>query len=161
MRRLFILTTGLVVALTTLPAVARKNASRSETPAKLELIILEAPGPVGCYTDVRPMRLTDCEEREAAVDAFKKLNKIDEKRATAVVVKRFEEIPSPKGGYLPILLSVVSGDKGYIPYLKKVYDANPKSELGQMAKVAAIRINTGKCSKQTPRRFAELCMPTL
>lgn len=155
MKRIVALIGALAVPLTAFAA------PKKEAPAKLEVMILEAPGPIGCYTDVRPIRLVDCEEREAAVAAFKKLVKTDKKRAYAAVEKRFAEIPSAKGGYLPILLSVVSGDKHFVAHLQALQQKQPKSELAKMAAIAEQRLTTGACAEDTPKHYAELCMPAL
>src|SRR5206468_12513158 len=125
------------------------GAEKAE-PATLEKTIADAPGPVNCYTNTTGDRLTACEQREKGISAFKKLYEIDKARAVASLKKRFDEIPSPKGGYFPILASVQVKDAAFVPMLKKVATAQKENDLGLFAGEAAKVIETGKCSKLPP-----------
>jgi len=127
-------------------------------PAALEKTIADAPGPVNCYSNTTGDRLTACEQREKGLSAFKKLYEIDKARAVAALKKRFDEIPSPKGGYFPILAAVQVKDASFVPMLKKVAGAQKENDLGLFAAEAAKVIETGKCSKiPPPNKLREIC----
>ena len=127
-------------------------------PAALEKIVADAPGPTNCYTNTSGDRLTACELREKGLSAFKKLYEVDKSRAIAALKKRFDEIPSPKGGYFPILASVQVKDAAFVPLLKKVAVAQKENDLGLFAAEAAKVIETGKCSKlPPPTKLREIC----
>ena len=124
----------------------------------LEKVVADAPGPVSCYTNTSAERLTRCEDREKGLTAFKKLYEVDKSRAIAALKKRFEEIPSAKGGYFPILAAVQVKDREFVPMLKKVAVSQKENDLGLYATEAARVIETGKCSKvPPPKKLAEIC----
>ena len=127
--------------------------------ASLEKQIIDAPGPVGCYTNNTGERLNDCETREKGITAFKKLYESDKKKAIAAIQRRFDEIPSPKGGYFPILAAVTVKDKAFLPPLKKLAVDQKENQLGVFATEAIRLIETGKCSQVPPSpALRELCM---
>ena len=127
-------------------------------PAALEKTIADAPGPVNCYANTTGDRLTSCEQREKGISAFKKLYELDKTRAVAALKKRFDEIPSPKGGYFPILASVQVKDAAFVPMLKKVATSQTEHDLGLFAGEAAKVIEPGKCSKlPPPNKLREIC----
>jgi hypothetical protein len=133
------------------------GAAKSDADS-LEKAVVDAPGPVGCYTNPAGDRLTDCEAREKGLSAFQKLYDTDKARAIKVLQKRFDEIPSPKGGYFPILAAVKVKDKAFVPALKKLADSQKENDLGTFATEAARLIETGKCSQvPPPRKLAEIC----
>lgn len=127
--------------------------------SSLEKQIIDAPGPVGCYTNNTGERLIDCETRERGLTAFKKLYESDKKKAIAAIQRRFDEIPSPKGGYFPILAAVTVKDKAFLPALKKLAADQKENQLGVYATEAMRLIETGKCSQvPPPPALRELCM---
>jgi hypothetical protein len=105
-------------------------------------------------------RLLDCEAREKGIAAFKKLYEADKKRAIAALQRRFDEIPSPKGGYFPILAAVKVKDKAFIPMLKKLAEAQKENVMGTTWAPEAISgIETGKCTRTppVPSNLREIC----
>lgn len=136
------------------PAVADSD------PAVLEKAVIDAPGPVGCYYNVSGDRLLDCEAREKGLNAFKALYKADPKRAIAALQRRFDEIPSPKGGYFPILVAAKVKDKAFIPMLKKLAESQKENVMGNAWAPEAISvIETGKCTRTppVPSNLREIC----
>ncbi len=165
MRRFAILVAFL--AATIPPAMAADPGNRAPSDkqlpkndaASLEKAILDSPGPVGCWTNNTGDRIYDCEAREKGITAFKKLYESDKDRAIAAIEKRFAEIPSPKGGYFPILAAVQVKDKKFLPSLKKLATEQKENALGTFASEAIRLIETGKCSKvPPPPNLRELCM---
>lgn len=153
MRTAILLTiSGLLV----LPAVAFA-ADRQEI-ASLEKAVADAPGPVSCYQNTSSARLTSCENREKGLAAFKRLYALDKGKAIDALNKRLEEIPSPKGGYFPILAAAQVKDKAFVPALKKVAQSQKENDLGLYANEAIRVIETGKCSKTpAPKKLQEIC----
>lgn len=140
-------------------AQAKKTDAKPVDATSLEKQIIDAPGPVGCYTNNSGEPLKDCETRERGLAAFKKLYESDKKKAIAAVQRRFDEIPSPKGGYFPILAAVSVKDKAFLPALKKLAAEQKENQLGIFATEAARLIETGKCSQvPPPPALRELCM---
>ena len=139
-------------------AAPADTGSDKVDPAALEKTIADAPGPTNCYQNTTGDRLIACENREKGISAFKKLYEIDKARALVAIKKRFDEIPSPKGGYFPILASVQVKDASLVPMLKKVATAQKENDLGLFASEAARVIETGKCSKlPPPKKLQEIC----
>lgn len=139
----------------TAPAVGE-----SSDPAVLEKAVIDAPGPVGCYYNVSGDRLLDCEAREKGLNAFKALYKADPKRAIAALQRRFDEIPSPKGGYFPILVAAKVKDKAFVPMLKKLTETQKENVMGNAWAPEAISvIETGKCTRTppVPSNLREIC----
>lgn len=129
-------------------------------PAVLEKAVIDAPGPVGCSYNVSGDRLLDCEAREKGLNAFKRLYETDKKRAIAALQRRFDEIPSPKGGYFPILAAVKVKDKAFVPMLKKLAEAQKENVMGTTWAPEAISvIETGKCTRTppVPSNLREIC----
>lgn len=144
-----------------LPVSAGAQAKGEKVdPAVLEKAVVDAPGPVGCWTNNSGDRLLDCESREKGLNAFKKLYELDRRRAIAAIQKRFEEIPSPKGGYFPILAAVTVKDKAFVPMLQKLAEEQKENVMAEWAKEAISVIETGKCTKAPPvsTRLREICM---
>ena len=144
-------------------AQAPKDAAapvEKEDPAALEKLVADAPGPTNCWFNTSGDRLLDCETREKGLTAFKKLYELDKKRATAALQKRFDEIPSTKGGYFPILAAAQVKDKAFVPMLKKLAAGQKESPLAVWAKEAASVIETGKCTRTPPlpQNLREICM---
>lgn len=135
-------------------------AAQKEDPAALEKLVSDAPGPVGCWVNPSGDVLTDCESREKGLSAFKALYELDKKRAAAALQKRFDEIPSPKGGYFPILAAAQVKDKEFVPMLRKLAAAQKENVLGLWANEAIAVIETGRCTKSppVPVNMRELCM---
>ena len=151
----------LLLLLTTAGVGASPSPSPTPTPdlAALEKAVEDAPGTIGCYVNPSGERLEKCEKREAGIDAFKKLYEIDHDRAVAALSRRFDEIPSPKGGYFPILAAAQVKDKAFLPMLSKVAESQKDNDLGLYATEAAKLIETGKCSQvPPPPKLKELCM---
>ena len=148
------------VSLTLVARAAQPPAAvpASEDAGALEKTVADAPGPVNCYQNTTGDRLTACENREKGLAAFKKLYEIDKTRAIAALQKRFDEIPSSKGGYFPILAAAQVKDKAFLPGLKKVATSQKGNDLSTFATEAARVIETGKCSQiPPPRKLAEIC----
>ena len=141
-------------------ALAQQPAPKEEDPAQLEKLVSDAPGPVGCWVNNSGDVLKDCETREKGLSAFKRLYELDKKRAAAALQKRFDEIPSPKGGYFPILAAAQVKDKAYVPMLEKLAASQKENVLGLWANEAIAVIQTGKCTKKppVPVNMRELCM---
>lgn len=164
MRVLVALAASLVLAASALAAdpgtrVPSDKGLPKNDPVSLEKAILDSPGPVGCWTNNTGDRIYDCEAREKGLSAFRKLYETDKKRAIAAIDKRFAEIPSPKGGYFPILAAVQVKDKAFLPALKKLASEQKENALGLYASEAIRLIETGKCSKvPPPPNLRELCM---
>jgi len=139
-----------------------KSTEKTETPevAVLEKTVVDAPGPVGCWMNNSGDRLIDCETREKGLIAFKKLYETDKTKAVAALQKRFDEIPSPKGGYFPILAAVQVKDKAFVPMLKKLADAQKENVMNVWATEAISVIETGKCTKKppVPTNLREICL---
>ncbi|HVO29776.1 MAG TPA: hypothetical protein VMV18_03535, partial [bacterium] len=126
--------------------------------AALEKLVADAPGPISCYQNTSGERLEKCENREKGLTAFKKLYEADKTRAIAALKRRFDEIPSPKGGYFPILAAAQVKDKEFVPMLKKVATSQKDNDLGLYATEAMRVIETGKCSKSpVPNKLREIC----
>lgn len=140
------------------PAKGEKGATPDV--AVLEKSVLDAPGPVGCWTNNSGDRLIDCETREKGLSAFKKLYAADQKRAIAALQKRFDEIPSPKGGYFPILAAAQVKDKAFVPMLKKLAESQKENVMNVWAKEAISVIETGKCTRTppVPMNLREICL---
>lgn len=137
---------------------AQKKGPRPDA-AALEKAILDAPGPVGCWTNNTGDVIKDCEQREKGLSALKTLYAADRTRALAAIQKRFDEIPSPKGGYFPILAAVQVKDKALLVPLKKLAKEQKDNALGTYANEAIRILETGKCSQTPPpARLRELCM---
>lgn len=138
------------------------KGEKAETPdvAVLEKSVIDAPGPVGCWTNNSGDRLIDCESREKGLSAFKKLYAADQKKAVAALQKRFDEIPSPKGGYFPILAAVQVKDKAFVPMLKKLAETQKENVMNVWATEAISVIETGKCSRTppVPMNLREICL---
>lgn len=154
-----------------LMAFGAMSFASAQTPAKgekvktpdvavLEKSVLDAPGPVGCWTNNSGDRLIDCESREKGLSSFKKLYAVDPKKATAALQKRFDEIPSPKGGYFPILAAVQVKDKAFVPMLKKLAEAQKENVMNVWATEAISVIETGKCTRTppVPMNLREICL---
>lgn len=157
----FFLSVGLVGTALAQPAPdAPAPAPAKEDPAQLEKAVSDAPGPVGCWVNNSGDVLEDCETREKGLDAFKRLYAVDKKRAAAALQKRFDEIPSPKGGYFPILAAAQVKDKDFIPMLRKLAAAQKENIMAVWANEAISVIETGKCTRTppVPRNLRELCM---
>lgn len=139
-------------------APVQKKGARPDL-ASLEKAILDAPGPVGCWTNNTGDVIKDCEQREKGLTALKNLYAADRKRALGALQKRFDEIPSPKGGYFPILAAVQVKDKALLVPLKKLAKEQKDNALGTYASEAIRILETGKCSQTPPpARLRELCM---
>lgn len=140
------------------PAKGSKDAAPDV--AILEKAVVDAPGPVGCWMNNSGDRLIDCETREKGLIAFKKLYEADKAKAIAALQKRFDEIPSPKGGYFPILAAAQVKDKAFIPMLKKLAEAQKENVMNIWATEAISVIETGKCTRTppVPTNLREICL---
>jgi hypothetical protein len=127
-------------------------------PASLEKRIAEAPGKVGCESSASAVPDPACRERQEGLDAFRDLYALDKARAIAALQKRFDEIPSPRGGYFPILAAARVKDRAFLPPLRKVAESQRENDLGTFASEAARLIETGRCSEAPPSpRLREIC----
>src|SRR2546428_90036 len=145
LRRLAQVVCSLVLVLLALP-VGAADTSKTEADS-LEKAVADAMGPVGCYSNPVQDRIADCESREKGLSAFEKLYGLDKARAIKALQKRFDEIPSPKGGSFPILAAAKVKDKAFLPALKKLAESQKENDLGTFASEAARVIETGKCSQ--------------
>lgn len=157
----FVLIVGTVTALSAHAQSSKgRETKKGVDLAVLEKAVIDAPGPVGCWTNNSGDRLLDCETREKGLNAFKKLYGADKKRAIAAIQKRFDEIPSPKGGYFPILAAVTVKDKAFVPMLEKLAKDQRENVMNIWATEAISVIETGKCTRTppVPANLREICM---
>jgi hypothetical protein len=153
-----------ILSLSAASALAQQPAKPAAAPAKVDIAALEkavsdAPGPVGCWANNTGEPITMCEDREKGLSAFKKLYEADKAKAIAAIQKRIDEIPSPKGGYFPILAAVTTKDKAFVPMLKKLAEKQKENSLGTWATEAIAVIETGKCTQTPPpTKLREICM---
>ncbi len=160
--RAFAVALTIVAASAGVEARAQSGGSVAKPPedaATLEKAISDAPGPIGCWVNPSGDRLLDCEARERGIAAFKDLYARDKRRAIAAIQRRFDEIPSPKGGYFPILAAVQVKDKAFVPMLKKLAERQKENDLAVWA-LEAVRVIEGvPCSQvPAPKKLKEICM---
>lgn len=153
-----------ILSLTAGHALAQQPVKAGAAPGRVDVAALEkavadAPGPVGCWTNNTGEPIAMCEDREKGLEAFKKLYATDKAKAVAAIQKRIDEIPSPKGGYFPILAAATTKDKAFVPMLKKLADKQKENALGTWATAAIAVIETGKCTQSPPpAKLREICM---